>query len=243
MSKYTTGEIAKLCGVTVRTIQYYDTKGLLSPTEITEGGRRLYSDADAHKLEIICYLRELSMSINTISGVLKDDCSKDVLLMLLESHEKNLKAEYDDLECKLTKVRNLKNNIADIDDFSINTIGDVAKVMKTNEKMKKVRRNMWIFAIAGIVLEILTVLLWILKEIWFPFVIAYALVAVVAVVWLIPYYYKKVSFVCPNCHEIFKPKFKEMFFANHTYKTRKLTCTNCNEKHWCVEVFDESKDK
>ena len=31
MSKYTTGEIAKLCGVSVRTVQYYDTVVFLSP--------------------------------------------------------------------------------------------------------------------------------------------------------------------------------------------------------------------
>ena len=31
MSKYTTGEIAKLCGVSVRTVQYYDTRGILTP--------------------------------------------------------------------------------------------------------------------------------------------------------------------------------------------------------------------
>ena len=41
MSKYTTGEIAKLCGVTVRTVQYYDTRGILIPSELSEGGRRL----------------------------------------------------------------------------------------------------------------------------------------------------------------------------------------------------------
>ena len=43
MSKYTTGELAKLCGVTVRTVQYYDTRGILIPSELTEGGRRLYA--------------------------------------------------------------------------------------------------------------------------------------------------------------------------------------------------------
>lgn len=42
MSKYTTGEIAKLCGVSVRTVQYYDTRGVLMPSELSEGGRRLY---------------------------------------------------------------------------------------------------------------------------------------------------------------------------------------------------------
>ncbi len=36
MSKYTTGELAKLCDVSVRTVQFYDTKGLLPPTELTD---------------------------------------------------------------------------------------------------------------------------------------------------------------------------------------------------------------
>lgn len=42
---FTTGEIAEKCGVSVRTVQYYDEKGLVRPTERTEGGRRLYDGA------------------------------------------------------------------------------------------------------------------------------------------------------------------------------------------------------
>ena len=40
MSKYTTGELARLCGVTVRTVQYYDTRGILIPSALTEGSIR-----------------------------------------------------------------------------------------------------------------------------------------------------------------------------------------------------------
>ena len=50
MSKYTTGEIAKLCGVSVRTVQYYDERGILIPSELSEGGRRLYSEDDYKKV-------------------------------------------------------------------------------------------------------------------------------------------------------------------------------------------------
>ena len=56
MSKYTTGELAKLCGVTVRTVQYYDNRGILVPSGLTEGGRRLYSGEDLKKMIIICFL-------------------------------------------------------------------------------------------------------------------------------------------------------------------------------------------
>ena len=50
MSQYTTGEMAKACGVTVRTVQEYDTRGILTPSALSEGGRRLYDDGDLQKL-------------------------------------------------------------------------------------------------------------------------------------------------------------------------------------------------
>ena len=53
MSHYTTGEIAKLCGVTIRTVQYYDSRGILVPSELSEGGRRLYSENDLKKMKIM----------------------------------------------------------------------------------------------------------------------------------------------------------------------------------------------
>ena len=42
----TVGELAKKMGVTIRTLQYYDKEGLLSPSAESEGGRRLYTDKD-----------------------------------------------------------------------------------------------------------------------------------------------------------------------------------------------------
>lgn len=53
MSHYTTGELAKAAGVTVRTVQFYDKRGLLSPSDWTEGGRRLYTEEDLEQLRLI----------------------------------------------------------------------------------------------------------------------------------------------------------------------------------------------
>ena len=73
MSKYTTGEIAKLCGVSVRTVQYYDTRGILTPSELSEGGRRLYSENDFKRMKIICFLRNAGIPINSIKELLSED--------------------------------------------------------------------------------------------------------------------------------------------------------------------------
>lgn len=64
MSLYTTGELAKKCNVSVRTIQYYDERGILVPTDLTEGGRRLFSEEDVATLETICFLRDLDIRYN-----------------------------------------------------------------------------------------------------------------------------------------------------------------------------------
>ncbi|EHJ08196.1 MerR family DNA-binding transcriptional regulator [Staphylococcus simiae] len=50
MSTYTTGELADLCHVTVRTIQYYDRKELLKPAGKTEGNRRYYTEKQVQQM-------------------------------------------------------------------------------------------------------------------------------------------------------------------------------------------------
>lgn len=72
---YTTGEMAKLAGVSVRTVQYYDQRGILLPSNMTEGGRRLYSDQDLEKLRWICFLRDLDFSIKAIQEILTEEHS------------------------------------------------------------------------------------------------------------------------------------------------------------------------
>ena len=73
MAQYTTGELAKECGITVRTVQFYDQRGILVPSALTEGGRRLYSDDDLRKMKIICFLRDTGLSLDTIGKLLKEE--------------------------------------------------------------------------------------------------------------------------------------------------------------------------
>ena len=82
MSKYTTGEIAKLCGVSVRTVQYYDSRNILVPSELSEGGRRLYSEDDLKRMRIICFLREAGLSYERVRDIFNDagiDIEKNIV--------------------------------------------------------------------------------------------------------------------------------------------------------------------
>lgn len=64
----TVGEVAKKMDVTVRTLQYYDREGLLSPSCVSEGGRRLYTDRDIVKLHQILSLKHLGFSLDDIKN-------------------------------------------------------------------------------------------------------------------------------------------------------------------------------
>ena len=57
------------------------------------------------------------------------------------------------------------------------------------------------------------------------------------VAWTLHYYHSHVSYICPGCHQVFKSSQKEMFFAAHTATTRRLTCTCCGRKGFCVETY------
>ena len=111
MSKYTTGELAKLCGVTVRTVQYYDIRGILTPTALSEGGRRLYSDDDLKRMRIICFLRELDLPIDAISQILQDEHPEKVISLLAEQQENVLLNEISEKQEKLGKVGEMKKGM------------------------------------------------------------------------------------------------------------------------------------
>ncbi|MDE6251376.1 MAG: MerR family transcriptional regulator [Lachnospiraceae bacterium] len=66
----TVNEVSKLTGVSIRTLQYYDTIGLLPPTEYTEAGYRLYDDAAMERLQQILLFKELEFPLKEIKAII-----------------------------------------------------------------------------------------------------------------------------------------------------------------------------
>ncbi len=83
MSNYSTGELAKLCNVTTRTIQYYDRKGILKPQGFTEGKRRVYTEQQRQTLELILLLKDLGCALSDIDMLLKSEGTLKTLNTLL----------------------------------------------------------------------------------------------------------------------------------------------------------------
>ncbi|SDP74975.1 DNA-binding transcriptional regulator, MerR family [Actinopolyspora xinjiangensis] len=64
------GEVARLSGVTVRTLHHYDQIGLLSPSGRSAAGYREYSEADLERLRRILAYRELGFGLTDIADIL-----------------------------------------------------------------------------------------------------------------------------------------------------------------------------
>ena len=242
MSKYTTGEVAKLCNVSVRTVQYYDTRGILIPTELSEGGRRLYSEDDVKKMKVICFLRELGLPIHSIGELLSEEDPGSVIALLLEQQAQALRQEISERQTKLDLLEGLRRGLKSVERFSVESIGDVAKIMSSKQKLKKIRTTILLTGIPVSLLQWGSILLWIFTGIWWLFVV-WACVAIPYGIVISRYYFRNVAYICPQCHKVFKPSFKEAFFAGHTPNTRKLKCPHCGHKGYCVETCNENTSK
>lgn len=236
MSKYTTGELAKLCGVTVRTVQYYDSRNILSPSALTEGGRRLYSEEDLGRMRVICFLRQLDLPISAISRLLSEEHPENVVELLLEQQETLLREEVRQRQDKLRKLEQLRRELKAMESFSLESIGDVAHIMENKKKLRKVRTIMLGVGIPLEILEWASLIYAVNTGTWWPFILGLAAV-IAGSVWMVDFYYKNVKYICPQCHKVFRPGRWEMFWAGHTPNTRRLTCPGCGHKGFCVETY------
>jgi DNA-binding transcriptional MerR regulator len=92
---YTVQQLARLAGVSVRTLHHYDHIELLKPSARTAAGYRLYSDADLLRLQQILFFKELDFPLADIQAILDDPGFDQV--KALHDHRQMLQAEADRL--------------------------------------------------------------------------------------------------------------------------------------------------
>ena len=175
-------------------------------------------------------------NLDTIGKLLKEEDLGSVVSIFLEQQEQVLQEEIADRKDKLDRLEELKSGLKDLPSVSVKSIGDIATVMENKKKLSAVHRKMVLIGLPFTVAEDAGILLWIFKGQWWLFAGALA-AAIPVIIWMVRYYYRNAAYICPQCHEVFKPAMKEFFFANHTLKTRKLTCVKCGHKGYCVETY------
>jgi len=68
--EYTVNKLAKLAGVSTRTLRYYDEIGLLSPVRVNTNGYRIYGQREVDRLQQILFYRELGVSLDEIKKII-----------------------------------------------------------------------------------------------------------------------------------------------------------------------------
>lgn len=236
---YSTGELAELCGVTVRTVQFYDREGLLKPEGFSEGGRRLFGDDGLKTLQIICMYKQLGLSLSEIKEVLSDeDNCKKILLSILGEREKTLDEEIKQKLSQRDSVKAIKQHLAEGTAMTRNSFFDVRTIMEGKKKLRATYAAMIVTGIITDAVIITCAVLWGVYGMWLPFAIGMPCAIIMTVI-IVAVAYRNLAYVCSGCGKKFRPKFREFFFSKHTLRTRKLTCPHCGLKTYHTETYSD----
>ena len=238
--KYSTGDLAKEAGVTVRTVQYYDKRGILSPSELSEGGRRVYSIADLEKLRQIIYLRDLDFSIDNIKNLFTEDNASQILELFLQVQIRELRLSIDSKKDKLDKAVNLLKTVEKQDSKTLGYLSDIVLMEENKRKWGKLQKSIVLQVIMIIMVYITLIMAAVsLNQRWLMWIaVTVFLIAMNGMVW---YFKQQVVYLCPNCHQTFTPTYQAFNLAKHTPNTRKVFCPHCHQKSHCIELAREER--
>lgn len=126
--EYSITKLAKISGVTTRTLRYYDQIGLLKPIRVSSNGYRVYGQKEVELLQQILFYRELGVELKEIAGIVND--SEFDLEKALNDHLSALLKRKDQLE---TLINNVTKTISSIKGETV--MSDKEKFEGFKEKM------------------------------------------------------------------------------------------------------------
>lgn len=129
----TTSQVAKLTGISVRTLQYYDEINLLNPSQLTSSGYRLYDDEDLKKLQQILFFKELDFKLKEIKEIIgqPDYCQ----IVVYKKQKKLLSLKRDRLNRLISLLDKLEKGESRMSftEFDLSEYIDALEQFKTSE--------------------------------------------------------------------------------------------------------------
>lgn len=126
--EYTINKLAKLAGISTRTLRYYDEINLLKPYRVSSSGYRIYGQKEVDLLQQILFYKELELPLDKIKEIITNenfDCKK-----ALYDHKESILKQQE-------KINKLLNNV----NKTIMSIEGETE-MKNEEKFEGLKRNM-----------------------------------------------------------------------------------------------------
>lgn len=130
----TVGELARKMGTTVRTLQYYDKEGLLKPSSISEGGRRLYTSKDIIKLHQILSFKYLGFSLEEIKNKLLPLDDPEEVSRALERQKAAVREQMNGLGRALQAIDELQKEIISIKEVDFSKYAEIIELLKTGNE-------------------------------------------------------------------------------------------------------------
>jgi DNA-binding transcriptional MerR regulator len=108
------GEVAARTGLSLRTIRHYEEAGLVAPSARSQGGFRLYTDADVARLMVIRRMKPLGFTLEQMRDLLEitdrldaggpDAAERAALLERLRDYERAAAQQVDQLRVQLARA-------------------------------------------------------------------------------------------------------------------------------------------
>ena len=122
---FTVGEMARRMKVSVRTLQYYDREGLLEPSALSEGGRRLYTYRDMVLLHQILSLKHLGFSLAEIREKLLPLKSPEEVAQVLSSQAAAVRSQMANLQQMLSNIERLRDEVLSMHEVDFQCYADI----------------------------------------------------------------------------------------------------------------------
>lgn len=231
---YTSGQLAARCHVSIRTVQYYDQRGLLH-AQRSVGNQRRYCEDDYQRLQRILTYRQLGFTLKDIQTLLDRPEGDQVLLAAINRQRQRVYQELHQIQDQLTGLDYLQRQLTSSGNFPGNISNRIRAI--NTRRLHQLHCTM---IGGGIVVDIL---IWgsLLTVIWWGGSIGWLIVGgliSLALVWgMVTVYFRHVRYLCPHCQHTFVPARQQWFFARHTPQTRQLTCPYCGQTSYCIEEY------
>lgn len=116
---YKVNEFAKLCGVTPRTLKYYETRGLIRPALVGENGYRYYSISQIDEISAILLFRDYGFSLEEIKTLMDQDDLAGIeqrmgmMLSIIKEQKKKLEQQAKNIRYTCTQVAEARKHLGE----------------------------------------------------------------------------------------------------------------------------------
>ena len=127
----TSGEIAKKTGVSQKAIRFYDEKGLLKPSELSQGNYRLYDKEALVVLEKIIALKQIGFSLEEIHDSLDSNEDMDIRQALVKQLEV-METKKQEIERVITCIKGVL--LREKEELNWDSVSDIVKIIHADQE-------------------------------------------------------------------------------------------------------------